>query len=55
MVWDRIGNLWTGTLFDANGKPLDHCRLFDRSLARLRLVTQGLDPIACHRAGATLR
>jgi hypothetical protein len=32
MVWDRIGNLWTGTLFDANGKPLDHCRLFDRSL-----------------------
>jgi hypothetical protein len=32
MVWDRIGNLWTGTLFDANGKPLNHCRLFDRSL-----------------------
>jgi hypothetical protein len=32
MVWDRIGNLWTGTLFDADGKPLDHCRLFDRSL-----------------------
>ena len=32
MVWDRAGNLWTGTLFDANGKPLNHCRLFDRSL-----------------------
>jgi hypothetical protein len=33
MVWDRIGNLWVGTLFDAGGKPLSHCRLLDRSLA----------------------
>jgi hypothetical protein len=32
MVWDRAGNLWTGTLFDADGKPIDHCRLLDRSL-----------------------
>jgi predicted phosphodiesterase len=32
MVWDRTGNLWTGTLFDADGKALDHCRLLDRSL-----------------------
>jgi hypothetical protein len=33
MVWDRVGNLWTGTLFDVDGKPLDHCRLLDRSLS----------------------
>jgi hypothetical protein len=33
MVWDRAGNLWTGTLFDAEGRALDHCRLLDRSLA----------------------
>jgi hypothetical protein len=33
MVWDRIGNLWTGTLFDVDGRPLNHCRLIDRSLA----------------------
>ena len=33
MVWDRVGNLWVGTLFDAGGKPLNHCRLLDRSLA----------------------
>jgi len=32
MVWDRTGNLWVGTLFDAGGKPLTHCRLIDRSL-----------------------
>jgi hypothetical protein len=32
MVWDRAGNLWTGTLFDADGKALDRCRLLDRSL-----------------------
>jgi predicted phosphodiesterase len=33
MVWDRIdGNLWNGTLFDTDGKPLDHCRLVGRSL-----------------------
>ena len=32
MVWDRTGNLWIGTLFDADGRPLNHCRLLDRSL-----------------------
>ncbi len=32
MVWDRAGSLWTGTLFDVDGKPIDHCRLLDRSL-----------------------
>ena len=32
MVWDRLGNVWNGTLFDVNGRPLDHCRLIDRSL-----------------------
>ena len=32
MVWDRTGNLWVGTLFDADGRPLNHCRLLDRSL-----------------------
>jgi len=33
MVWDRTGNVWTGTLFDVDGKPLNHCRLLDRSLS----------------------
>jgi hypothetical protein len=33
MVWDRAGNLWTGTLFDVDGKPFNHCRLLDRSLS----------------------
>jgi hypothetical protein len=33
MVWDRIGNLWLGTLFDVDGKVLSHCRLLDRSLS----------------------
>jgi predicted phosphodiesterase len=33
MVWDRTGNLWIGTLFDADGKTLNHCRLLDRSLS----------------------
>ena len=32
MVWDRTGNLWSGKLFDADGKALDSCRLLDRSL-----------------------
>jgi hypothetical protein len=32
MVWDRTGNLWVGTLFDADGRALSHCRLLDRSL-----------------------
>ena len=33
MVWDRLdATTWTGTLFDIDGKPLDHCRLADRAL-----------------------
>jgi hypothetical protein len=33
MVLDRVaGNLWSGTLFDVNGKPINRCRLADRSL-----------------------
>jgi hypothetical protein len=32
MVWDRVGALWSGTLFDADGKTLKHCRLADRLL-----------------------
>jgi hypothetical protein len=32
MVWDRMGDAWLGTLFDVSGKPLDHCRLSNRSL-----------------------
>jgi hypothetical protein len=33
LVWDRVDtNIWTGTLFDVDGKPLNHCRLADRSL-----------------------
>jgi hypothetical protein len=33
MVWDRSGNSWIGTLFDVDGKALNHCRLVDRSLS----------------------
>ena len=35
MVWDRAGsnNVWNGTLFDVDGKPLNRCRLADRSLS----------------------
>jgi predicted phosphodiesterase len=33
MVWDRAGNAWSGTLFDVNGKPINHCRLVNRSLS----------------------
>jgi hypothetical protein len=34
MVWDRLDNdVWTGTLFDADSKPIDHCRLVERSLS----------------------
>jgi hypothetical protein len=33
MVWDRTGDLWIGTLFDVDGKALNHCRLLDRSLS----------------------
>jgi predicted phosphodiesterase len=32
MVWDRLGALWTGTLFDVDGRPINRCRLFDRTL-----------------------
>jgi hypothetical protein len=32
MIWDREGGGWNGTLHDADGKPLDRCRLFGRSL-----------------------
>jgi len=33
MVWDRLDkDSWAGTLFDAGGKPIDHCRLVGRSL-----------------------
>ena len=33
MVWDRAGSAWSGTLFDANGRPINHCRLANRSLS----------------------
>ena len=33
-VWDRAGiNVWNGTLFDTDGKPLNRCRLAERSLS----------------------
>jgi hypothetical protein len=32
MVWDRLGTLWVGTLFDVDGRPINRCRLLDRSL-----------------------
>ncbi len=32
MVWDRTGNVWVGTLFNTEGRPINHCRLIDRSL-----------------------
>jgi hypothetical protein len=32
MMWDRLGALWTGTLFDVDGRPINRCRLFNRSL-----------------------
>ncbi|MGA2892951.1 MAG: metallophosphoesterase [Xanthobacteraceae bacterium] len=34
MVWDRLDdNTWRGTLFDVDGKPINHCQLADRSLS----------------------
>jgi Calcineurin-like phosphoesterase len=33
MVWDRAGNAWSGTLFDVNGRPINHCRLANRALS----------------------
>jgi Calcineurin-like phosphoesterase len=32
MVWDRAGTAWSGTLFDVNGRPINHCRLVNRTL-----------------------
>ncbi|HEX4407798.1 MAG TPA: metallophosphoesterase [Xanthobacteraceae bacterium] len=33
-VWDRVErDIWTGTLFDVEGKVITHCRLADRSLS----------------------
>ena len=34
MVWDRLDkDSWAGTLFDADGKVLNHCRLAERALS----------------------
>ena len=34
MIWDRVdATTWTGTLFDTEAKPLNHCRLSDRALS----------------------
>jgi len=34
MVWDRVRrDIWSGTLFDIDGKPIDRCRLVDRLLS----------------------
>jgi hypothetical protein len=34
IVWDRVDSTnWSGTRFDVDGKPLDHCRLADRMLS----------------------
>jgi hypothetical protein len=34
MVWDHAGdNVWSGTLFDVDGKPLNRCRLAERALS----------------------
>jgi hypothetical protein len=32
MVCDRDGSDWSGTLYDVDGNPIDHCRLAGRSL-----------------------
>jgi hypothetical protein len=32
IVWDRAGPAWSGTLFDVNGRPINHCRLVNRAL-----------------------
>jgi hypothetical protein len=32
MVWDRVGEVWTGTLFGFDGSALDSCKLTARSL-----------------------
>ena len=34
MVWDRLSkDIWSGTLFDVDGKPIERCRLADRLLS----------------------
>jgi hypothetical protein len=33
IVWDRAGSAWSGTLFDVNGRPINHCRLANRALS----------------------
>ena len=33
MVLDRAGSAWSGTLFDLNGRPINRCRLANRSLS----------------------
>jgi hypothetical protein len=34
MVWDRAGSgAWSGTLFDVNGRPINRCRLANRTLS----------------------
>jgi hypothetical protein len=33
MVWDRAGTAWSGTLFDVNGRPINRCRLANRTLS----------------------
>jgi len=33
MVLDRAGSAWSGTLFDVNGRPINRCRLANRSLS----------------------
>jgi hypothetical protein len=34
MVWDRLNrNIWSGTLFDTGGMPINKCHLADRSLS----------------------
>ena len=33
MVLDRAGSAWSGTLFDVNGRPINRCRLVNRSLS----------------------
>jgi hypothetical protein len=34
MVWDRLDKItWSGTLFDVEGNPINHCRLSNRVLS----------------------
>jgi len=38
MLWDRLGNVWNGTLFDVSARPLPA----HRSLAHLRIMNRRL-------------